>query len=94
MLNCPSKPTFPRKINDYINVEYVNRALLLHKSLSDQMKPHLQETAQLVKPERILCEKSIASTGLDSQPFSQMYKAFELSFYIVESVQFGNLTGF
>lgn len=57
------------------------------------MKLHLQETAQLVKPERILCEKSIASTDLDSQPFSQMYKAFELSLYTVESVQFGNLTG-
>lgn len=74
-------------------MEYANRALLLHKSLSDQMKLHLQETAQLVKPERILCEKSIASTDLDSQPFSQMYKAFELSLYTVESVQFGNLTG-
>lgn len=51
------KTYISKKINDYTNMEYVNGVLSSHKSLSDQMKLHLQETAQIVKLERIQCEK-------------------------------------
>lgn len=76
-------------------MEYVDRALLLHKSLSNQMKFHLQVTEmelQLVKLEKYQCEKSVASLGLDTQSFTQMNKVFQLLPYSVESIQLGNLT--
>lgn len=73
-------------------MEYLDRGLLLHKSLSNQMKFHLQVTAQLVKLGRIQCAKSVVSLGLDMQSFKQMNKIFQLLPYTVESIQLGNLT--
>lgn len=70
----------------------MDRALLLHKSLSNQMKFHLQVAAQLVKLERFQCKKSVASLGLDTQSFTSMNKVFQLLPYNVESIQLGNLT--
>lgn len=42
-------------------MEFVDRALLLHKSLSNQRKYHLQVTAQVAKLERIQWRKVFRS---------------------------------
>lgn len=56
------------------------------------MKFPLQVTAQLVKLERLQCEKSVSSLGLETQSFTQTNKVFQLLPYSVESIQLGNLT--
>lgn len=60
-------------------MEYVDRVLLLHKSLSKQMKFHLQVTAQLVKLEKIQYEKSVASLGCSHKrmKFSHFYPTLQ-----------------